>query len=102
MSRGRHKKMAKGGSAKETFITGEGSNEAKEAAAKNDGFKKGGKMKDGGKMESEKSHNRIDKKKRGGKMAAGGSALSAANKTTDYAGGDRGYQGSMPTGMDKE
>lgn len=100
MSKARHKKMASGG--KTTFITGGGSPEAKEAESKNDGFKKGGKakMKDGGKMEHEKSHNRTDKKKRGGKMAAGGSALSAANKTTDYAGGDRGYQGSAPKGMD--
>lgn len=103
MSKARHKKekkMAKGGKA-EHFITGEGSPEAHEAEKKEDGFKRGGKKKHGGKMEHEKSHHRTDKKKRGGKMAAGGSPMSAANKITDYAGGDRGYQSSKP-GMDPE
>ncbi len=100
MSNHRHKlmkekkKMAKGGSTKEHFITGEGSPEAHEAEAKEDGFKRGGKkLKSGGSVHHAKSHKRLDKKPRH-KMAAGGSPLTTANKMSKYSDDDagRGFQ----------
>lgn len=98
----RHKMSKKSGGGKTTFITGSGSPEAKEAEAKNDGFKRGGKkLKDGGSVSHAKSHAHMGKKSRK-KMAAGGSPLTTAHKMSKYSEdkGGRGAQDSGPSGED--
>jgi hypothetical protein len=88
-------KRAKGGSTKANEYNAKGSPAMKAASDSTDGFKRGGKVKrkDGGRIEGEKSKERLDKRARGGSPYSSGRATTPRD---DSRGNERNHEGDMP------